>query len=107
MCRSARSLNSLHSIHPTAAESQFSCCFSRKSAGSIALDRCSSMALLRQPGGFEGLVPRLEQAEAHHLGVLQVPEAEELALDPDSAAPARPGLAEDQHDRVPGVHVLA
>src|SRR5436190_24353626 len=38
MCRSALSLNSLHSFHPTAAESQYLCCASRKPTGSIALD---------------------------------------------------------------------
>src|SRR5437762_1772118 len=38
MCVSALSLNSLHSIHPTAAESQCLCLVSRKSAGLIALD---------------------------------------------------------------------
>src|SRR4051794_39166292 len=38
MCPSALSLNSLHSFHPTAAESQFLCCASRKPTGSIALD---------------------------------------------------------------------
>src|SRR5690349_16439253 len=38
MCRSAVSLNSLHSIHPTAAESQCLCCASRNSTGSIDWD---------------------------------------------------------------------
>jgi hypothetical protein len=34
----ALSLNSLHSIHPTAAASQCLCCASRKASGSIAFD---------------------------------------------------------------------
>src|SRR5689334_23187712 len=42
MCRSARWLNSLHSIHPTAAESQLRCCTSRKPAASIPFDFMSA-----------------------------------------------------------------
>ena len=38
MCPAALSWNSLHSFHPTAAESHCSCCTARKSTGSIAFD---------------------------------------------------------------------
>src|SRR6476620_3828626 len=50
MCASARSLNSLHSFHPTAAESQLSCCTSRKSSGSIATDSHPRLLLARAEG---------------------------------------------------------
>ena len=57
--------------------------------------RFSSKALLRQPGGFEGLLARLEQTEADDLRVLEVPEGEEVPLASDPAALARSSLAED------------
>src|SRR4051812_8574511 len=62
MCRSALSLNALHSFHPTAAESQCRCCASRKPAGSIALG--SMVALPHHPVAVHGDANR--SGPGHH-----------------------------------------
>src|SRR6478735_6367155 len=80
MCASARSLNSLHSIHPTAAESQCLCCASRKSTGSIALG--SMLA----PPCHPISPPKL--AAQHRIAALEL-------LDGGAGDRARPGVAID------------
>jgi hypothetical protein len=62
--------------------------------------------LLPQPGGFEGLLAGLEEAEAENPQVLQFPDAEEVALTSDPAAPAGSGLREDRHDHVARIDVF-
>jgi hypothetical protein len=63
--------------------------------------------LPRHPCGFEGQLAGREEPEAHHLRVLQLPDAEEVPFDPDPAPPARPRLPEDEHDRTTGVDDVA
>src|SRR5919198_5761708 len=66
----------------------------------------SGSALLPQPGGFEGLLPRLVKTEANHLRFPQVADAKEVAFDAYPAAPAGTALAEHDHHRVPRIDVL-
>jgi hypothetical protein len=63
--------------------------------------------LLRQPGGFEGLLARLIEAVAHDLRPPHVVDAKEVALDLNPAPPARAALVKDDHHRIPRIEVLA
>src|SRR3954447_9098153 len=99
MCRSALSLKSLHSCHPTAAESQCLCCAARKSTGSIALD--SMLAPPYHPIAVHDDASRrgspcrlVARTSAPQLAAQQRVAALEL-LDGGAGDRARPGLAID------------
>src|SRR5262245_46554188 len=56
---------------------------------------------LRQPGGLERLVVRVEPAEAHRLAVPDSPDVAVLAFDPYSAPGARGRVARQDDDVLP------
>ena len=59
--------------------------------------------LLPQPGGFEGLVPRLEGAPRHNQAITKRPDPEEVALNELAAIADADLFVNDTDDVLPGV----
>jgi hypothetical protein len=65
-------------------------------SGATSTSGRNGSRLFPQAGGFEGLFAGREEAEAHHLRALRVPDAEEVAFGPDPAALTGSRLSEDE-----------